>query len=157
MSRTFRNRKRICQSLLGLAITTAFATLWVFYAVDYDRGVSAQDLKKLNNFVQSASASDAAMQIFRDGRDLIADEKWDRAAKRFRDFINEYPKHKDVDAAHYWLAFALKKQGKLDEADQQLERLVRNYPRSNWLNDGRAMRVEIAGLLGKKDVIQNEL
>ncbi len=157
MLRTLNDRNRVCRSLLVLAIAAALASLFVFMTTGNDRGVSAQDLNKLNRFVQSSNASDNAMRVFRDGRDLIADENWDRAARRFRDFITEYPKHKDVDAAYYWLAFALKKQGKHREAEQQLERLMREHPRSNWMDDARAMRVEIAGATGNTGAIQSEL
>jgi HEAT repeat protein len=143
--------------LLTLIFTATMAALFVFFTADRERGVTAQDLNKLNRFVQSSNAGDAAMRVFRDGRDRIADEDWGAAAKRFRDFITDYPKHKDVDAAHYWLAFALKKQGKLSEAGQQLDRLVRDYPRSNWMDDARAMKVEIAGPSGDTSVIQAEL
>jgi HEAT repeat protein len=157
MSRTLKVQSRVCRSLLVLATGAALASLFVFLRAGDDRGVSAQDLNKLNRFVQSSNASDSAMRVFRDGRDRIADEDRSRAAGRFRDFINEYPKHKDVDAAHYWLAFALKKQGKYREADQQVERLMRDYPRSNWIDDARAMRVEIAGETGDRAAIQAEL
>jgi len=120
-------------------------------------GVSAQELGKLNRFIQKASASDDALKAFRQGRDLIEDENWDRAAATFNSFVSEYPKHKDVDAALYWLAFALKKQGKPGEADRQLERLIRDYPRSSWIDDARAMRVEIAGQTGNSQVVDKEL
>ena len=157
MLRTLKVQSRVCRLLLVLATAAALASLFVFLRAGNDRGVSAQDLNKLNRFVQSSNASDSAMRVFRDGRDRIADEDWSRAAGRFRDFINEYPKHKDVDAAYYWLAFALKKQSQYREADRQLERLMREYPRSNWIDDARAMRVEIAAATGDKAVIQAEL
>src|SRR5262249_58421041 len=111
---------------------------------------SAQELGKLNRFIQSSNAKDEAMKVFRQGRDQIEDENWSGAASTFNSFVADYPKHKDVDAALYWMAFALKKQGKFTEADRQLERLGREHPRSNWLDDARAMRVEIAGPTGNK-------
>lgn len=148
--------KRIAHLLSALAPVLVLGALWLLPAFRTP-GVSAQDLNRLNRFVQGSNASDAAMQIFRDGRDQIAEENWDRAARRFQDFITQYPKHKDVDAAHYWHAFALKKQGKLAEADELLERMIRDYPRSNWADDARKLRVEIAGSLGNKTIIQGEL
>lgn len=69
-----------------------------------------QELEKLNRLVQTSNASDAEMKIFREGRDLIGDESWEKAATKFREYISRYPKGKDTDAALYWLAFALKKQ-----------------------------------------------
>jgi HEAT repeat protein len=119
--------------------------------------VSAQDLNKLNRFLQASNASDAAMKVFRQGRDLIEEENWTRAAERFNDFITDYPKHKDVDAALYWLAFALKKQEKFQEADQKLERLIKEFPRSSWRDDAEAMRVEIANRVGNPGAIAQGL
>src|SRR5919199_810171 len=77
-----------------------------------------QDLDKLNRFVQSNTSQTAAMKVFREGRDFIQDENWAKAAERFNYFVANYPKDKDVDAALYWLAYALKKQNKPREADQ---------------------------------------
>jgi HEAT repeat protein len=120
-------------------------------------GASYQELDKLNRFVQSSNAKDEAMKAFRQGRDQIEDENWTGAAATFISFVADYPKHKDVDAALYWTAFALKKQEKYAEADRQLERLIREHPRSHWLDDARAMRVEIAGQTGNRQLVEREL
>ena len=56
------------------------------------------------------------MQIFREGRDFIEAQNWQRAAEKFNDFINGYPKDKDLDAALYWYGYALQKQDRKDEA-----------------------------------------
>src|SRR5262245_62182805 len=95
-------------------------------------GASAQELGKLNSFIQSSNAKDEAMKIFRQGRDQIEDEEWSSAAASFNSFVAGYPKHKDVDAALYWMAFALKKQGKYAEAETQLEKLMSENQRSTW-------------------------
>src|SRR5262245_52301280 len=120
-------------------------------------GASAQELGKLNRFIQNSNAKDEAMKVFRQGRDQIEDENWSGAAATFMSFVAGYPKHKDIDAALYWTAFALKKQGKFAEADSQLERLIREHSRSTWLDDARAMRVEIAGQTGNRQVVEREL
>lgn len=117
-----------------------------------------QDLDKLNRFVQtSAAASAAAAKAFREGRDLIEDENWVRAAERFNGFVSDYPKDKNADAALYWLAFALKKQSKFREADQKLERLTREFSGSSWTDDARAMRIEIAPQTGNSGVVADAI
>ncbi|MGH9902226.1 MAG: HEAT repeat domain-containing protein, partial [Pyrinomonadaceae bacterium] len=103
----------------------------------------AQQREMLNRLVQAAGASDAAMKAFIEGRGLIDAENWARAAERFNRFIADYPGDKNVDAAYYWLAFALSKQNKKSEADGYLVRLVNQYPRSTWVDDARKMRVEL--------------
>jgi HEAT repeat protein len=106
-----------------------------------------QDLARLNRFVQAGDSP--AMQVFRQGRDLIEKEDWAAAAARFEGYVAQYPKSKEADAALYWLAYARKKQGRFRDAEDALERLVREFPRSTWADDARAMQVEIAPQVGK--------
>ena len=84
---------------------------------------SAQSLEKLNRFVQSAKASDAPTQMFAQGRDLLQEREYGKAAERFQRFVNDYPRHKDIDAALYWLAYSLTKTERFAEADRQIEAL----------------------------------
>lgn len=77
----------------------------------------AQDLSRLNRFVQTSGTADEAGKVFRRGRDLLAQEEWSRAAEEFDGFLRVYPRHKDADAALYWLAYALKKQDRIDDAE----------------------------------------
>src|SRR5215208_991367 len=117
------------------------------------RGRTAQgfidnDLARLNRFVQGGDSP--AMQVFRQGRDLIEREDWGAAAAKFEGYVSQYPKSKEADAALYWLAYALKKQRKFQDAEATLERLVREFPRSTWVDDARAMQVEIAPQTGKR-------
>ncbi len=105
------------------------------------------DLARLNRFVQSGDSP--SMQVFRQGRDLIEREDWPAAAAKFAGYVAQYPKSKEADAALYWLAYAQKKQRKFQEAQQTLERLKREFPRSTWVDDAHAMEVEMAPQTGK--------
>ncbi|MFL6332440.1 MAG: outer membrane protein assembly factor BamD [Pyrinomonadaceae bacterium] len=105
------------------------------------------DLARLNRFVQAGDFP--ALQVFRQGRDLIEKEDWAAAAAKFEGYVTQYPKSKEADAALYWLAYALKKQRKFQETQQTLERLIREFPRSTWVDDARAMEVEIARRPGR--------
>lgn len=107
-----------------------------------------QDIAKLNRFVQSGDSP--SMQVFRQARDLIEKEDWAAAAAKFAGYVAQYPKSKETDAALYWLAYAQKKQGKFQDTQQTLERLTRDFPRSTWVDDARAMEVEIAPQTGKR-------
>jgi HEAT repeat protein len=114
---------------------------------------ASSDLIKLNRFVQSTNSSDKATKAFRVGRDLIEDDKWEQAEKQFRAFLRDYPSHNQADAALYWLAFTQKKQRRFSEADQLLAQLMNNYPKSSWVSDAKALRLEIAPALGKVDYV----
>lgn len=119
--------------------------IWLLSLLAASAPSYAQERELFNRLMQStASASDAALKAFTEGRDLIAEEKWSGAANRFRRFIADYPGDKNVDAAYYWLAFAYKKDNKLTEAEDALGRLISNYPKSTWAKDAKKMRVEMA-------------
>ena len=119
--------------------------------------IDAQDLSQLNYFIQTSSLADEAINIFRQGRVQIEAENWNQASERFDAFVKNYPQHKDVDAALYWSAFALKKQGKPSEAEKKLERLIGEFPQSNWLDDAKAMQLELASALGNLRLVSETL
>ncbi|HEX7176204.1 MAG TPA: HEAT repeat domain-containing protein [Pyrinomonadaceae bacterium] len=114
-----------------------------------------QDLKKFNQFVQTSNTP--AMRALREGRDLIDAEQWAKAAEKFSQFVNAYPKDRDVDVALYWLAYSLNKQGDPRGAAAQLQRLLKKHAQSSWADDARAMLNEIAGTLGEGGIAQNTL
>lgn len=127
---------------LGLVVLMLLAVFTgVFYA--HASGSDDKDVQKLNNFVQNSKTDTPAARAFRAGRDMIESENWSQAAATFQGFVKDYPKDKDVDAALYWLAYALKKQGKKDEAKPHLLRVVREFPRSSWANEAKLMLVEL--------------
>jgi HEAT repeat protein len=100
-----------------------------------------QDIAKLNRFVQSNKTNTASMQVFREGRDFIEAQNWQKAAEKFNDFIKGYPKDRDLDAALYWHGYALEKQGRKDEATASLKRLVERFPNSSWHREALALLV----------------
>ena len=114
---------------------------------------ASSDFTKLNRFVQSTNASDKATKSFRVGRDLIEDEKWEQAEKHFRTFLRDYPHHNQADAAIYWLAYTHKQQRHFSEADQLLVQLVNDHPKSSWVADAKALRLQIAPALGNVDYV----
>jgi HEAT repeat protein len=119
------------------------------------RGGANQDLAKLNRFAQTGNTP--AMKLFRAGRDLIENEEWAKAAETFRNFINTYPRDNDVDAALYWYAYALKRQGETKEAAKALGRLIKEHERSGWREEADAMLTELAPALGQTRIIDDAL
>jgi HEAT repeat protein len=97
-----------------------------------------QDIAKLNRFVQTKSST-ASMQVFREGRDFIEAQNWQKAAEKFNDFIKGFPKDKDLDAALYWYGYSLEKQGRKNEAAAPLESLIKRFPNSSWRREGIAL------------------
>ena len=132
---TFRPRLRLALVLLILVNVTA-VTLQTQRVYGRD-----QDKVKLDRFVQATKSNTASMQIFREGRDLIESQNWQRAADKFNEFITGYPKDKDLDAALYWYGYALQRQGKNDEAEKPLRRLMDRFPNSSWRQDAQGLLV----------------
>jgi HEAT repeat protein len=105
-------------------------------------GLPQEFAQKLDRFVQQSGAT-PAMRVFAEGRDLLDNAEWAKAADKFRSFVASYPKDKDVDAAYFWLAYALNKQGNKDEAKTYLARLFKEFPKSTWKDDAKALAVEM--------------
>lgn len=93
--------------------------------------------------IEAAGQNDFDKQ-FREGRELIDREEWAKAAQKFTEIIDKYPKNNSVDAALYWLAFCRKKQKQFNESRAVLDRLLKDFPDSSWADDAKVMRLEIS-------------
>jgi len=151
---------RLCAIHTGVAIALALACVAILAIVLWGRTPVAhsatQDLVKLNRFVQTGNNT-PAMKLFREGRDLIENEEWAKAAEKFRGFVNAYPRDTDVDAALYWYAYALKRQGNAKEAAKTLRLLIKDHGRSGWREEAEAMLTELAPALGQTEIIDDAL
>ena len=131
-------------------VTIAFLLL-ALVSVAYGR--DAQEIAKLDRFVQATKGNTASMQIFREGRDQIEAQNWQKAAEKFNEFITGFPKNKDLDAALYWYGYALQKQGRKDEAKVPLIRLIDRFPSSSWRHEAEALLV----VLGEQEAVKRGL
>jgi len=127
-------------------LVTIFLVLLAAVSVAY-----GQDIAKLDRFVQSKAVNTTSMQTFREGRDLIEAQSWQKAADKFNEFITAYPKNRDLDAALYWYGYSLQKLGKKEEAAAPLRRLINSFPNSTWQGEARALLVTLGY---QKDVEQ---
>ncbi|HXC70868.1 MAG TPA: tetratricopeptide repeat protein, partial [Pyrinomonadaceae bacterium] len=145
MKHLVKSPKTVTIALLAIAAVIAISTHRA-QAID-------QDIAKLNRFVQATKGNTASMQVFREGRDLIEAQNWQKAAEKFNDFINGFPKDKDMDAALYWYGYALEKQNRKEEAKVPLTRLVQRYRNSSWRQEALALLV----VLGEKALVDQEV
>ncbi|HEX8246746.1 MAG TPA: HEAT repeat domain-containing protein [Pyrinomonadaceae bacterium] len=116
---------------------TALLILLTIYTAVTPEIVSAQTKVE-------AVSQDFFSEKVREGRDLIDQREWARAADIFREAVEKSPDHKSADAALYWLAFCYKKQKKFKEAFAALDRLLVKFPASLWAGDAQVMKMEIA-------------
>ncbi len=104
--------------------------------------------------IAGQSQDPAAAAAFREARDLVNAGEWGKAEARLNGFVSAFAKDREIPAALYWLAFALKQQNKFPATDDVLTRLIDRFPESPWVADARAMRVEIAPRLRNTQVIE---
>lgn len=93
-----------------------------------------------------ASAKD---ELYRSGQKAIDEGRWTEAAKIF----GQVAEHggPEADAGLYWKAYAQRRAGRVSEALVTIRQLASTYPKSSWLDDARALEVEMRGGQGRPD------
>ena len=81
------------------------------------------------------------------GQQALDSARWDRAITSF-DRVIEL-KAARADAALYWKAYAQNKLGQRPEALATISTLVKDYPKSRYLNDARALELEVKRAAGQ--------
>jgi len=95
-----------------------------------------------NDFVQTGSAQlSAADKAYNDGQTALNESRWSDALAKFDQVIRA--KGARADAATYWKAFSQNKLGRPDDALRTIGELRQQFPKSRWLNDARALEIEI--------------
>jgi HEAT repeat protein len=95
-----------------------------------------------SDFVQSGSAQlSAADKAYNDGQTALNESRWSDAVAKFDQVIRA--KGARADAATYWKAFSQNKLGRPDDALRTIGELRQQFPKSRWLNDARALEIEI--------------
>jgi len=86
---------------------------------------------------------DPAYKTYKEGYNLVLDEKWSEARKKFQEVTSKYPKSEYVDDAEYWSAYALRhidsKKGR-----EAYMRFMEKYPQSRYYDDAVADLADVA-------------
>lgn len=96
-----------------------------------------KDLEKM----REKEHADREDQLYNEGLRLRDDGKFDLAIDRFDQVVDM--KMKRADAALYWKAWSQNKLGHRPDALATLSTLEHDYPQSRWLNDAKALEVEV--------------
>jgi hypothetical protein len=80
---------------------------------------------------------DPAFAVYRDGYNLILDERWEAARKVFDELIRLHPRSMYRDDAAYWTAFSWKHTDRR-KAMEAYRRFVRDHPQSRYMDDAFA-------------------
>lgn len=79
---------------------------------------------------------------------------WQQAVESFDNVIEG--KGSKADGAHYWKAYALSKLGRRDEALATVAQLEKEFPKSRWLNDAKALALEVRQSSGQAVSPENQ-
>ncbi len=90
---------------------------------------------------------DKEEQIYDSASDMLDDHEWQKAAAAFDRVAQLHMAH--ADAALYWMAYAQNKLGQRSEALNTLVQLQKSYPKSRWMEDGKALEVEVRQSAGQ--------
>jgi len=91
-------------------------------------------------------AADSADRAYERGSRALDQRQWEEAAKAFADAARVGPRR---DGALYWQAYAQSRLGQSADALKSLADLQKMYAESRWLNDARALAIEIQQAEGK--------
>jgi hypothetical protein len=94
------------------------------------------------------SRSERESDLYEDGTDAIDDEEWDDAVRHFARVAEM--KGSRTDGALYWTAYALNKLNRRTEALKTIDTLKKDYPKSRWINDAKALEVEVRSGAGER-------
>lgn len=130
-------------------VTIAPATISLTAAMDAGQSDRDRELSRAQREKEDAGRERERVQRERDreaslydaGQSALDAGRWDRAVASFDRVIEM--KGARADAALYWKAYAQNKLGQRPEALATITALVKEYPKSRYLNDARALEVEV--------------
>lgn len=95
----------------------------------------------------AAAAKDRTAGEYSRGSRALDRRAWDEAVRAFGNVAQSQSSR--ADGALYWKAYALNKLGRRDESLSTLAELQKTHPQSRWLNDAKALEVEVRNASGK--------
>jgi len=100
------------------------------------------------SFLQKPAAKRSDDDRLQKGKAAIDAGRWDEAVQTFGEIVSEHGA--GADEAIYWKAYALNKLGRREEALTTLGQLRKGYASSRWLDDAKALDLEIRQASGQK-------
>ncbi len=86
-------------------------------------------------------------RLYSAGQSALDNRQWDEAVEYFGQVISRNGAR--VDGALYWKAYALGKLGRRDEANAAIAELRKSYAGSRWLDDAKALELELKQASGQ--------
>jgi HEAT repeat protein len=98
----------------------------------------------VTGLAQSSSAESREEQIYNNARASLTAQRWQNAI----DQLSQIRGSKS-DGAAYWKAYAQNKLGQRAAALETIGLMMKQYPRSTYINDAKALEIEIRGAAGQ--------
>jgi HEAT repeat protein len=105
--------------------------------------LAAPNTTSASSFATEEEQDTGRSQAYRDAQQALSYERWAEAAAAFREIADAGSY--ESDAALYWQAYAEYKRQRAMEALQSLRQLQSAYPDSAWIDDARALEMEVRG------------
>src|SRR5437588_6837412 len=99
---------------------------------------------------QQSSNNPQANSAFSAARDLIDDAQWAKAEAAFNQYVAQYPKEENLDAAMYWMAYSQYQLRSFDRTKQTIEKLLNNYQKTIWKQDAEMLLAQLPGVVTPK-------
>jgi len=91
--------------------------------------------------------SDEGDRFYERGQRNLERSRWDEALDNFNEVIARGGSR--ADGALYWKAYSLNKLSRREEALAALAELRKSYPNSRWLDDAKALEIEVKQAAGR--------
>jgi hypothetical protein len=130
-----------CALLLAAAPAGAQTGEWLRAAME-----AQAQARQAEAQARAAEAQARAAEAYELGTNDLDSRRWERAIAHFDKVAKDSSR---ADAALYWKAYALNKLGRRDEALAALGELQKTMPQSRWLNDAKALEVEVRQAAGQ--------
>ena len=125
-----------------LAVKLALTgTLDAHYAAGFAENQSAEEREKAREMAARASEKDRESRLYEEAYALAREGRYERAVERFNDLLTM--KSSKADAALYWKAYSQDRLGQRAEALATLATLTRDYSKSSYLSQARALEAEV--------------
>ena len=86
--------------------------------------------------------------LYQRGLSALDNHRYDQALDDFTEVVTRGGNH--VDGALYWKAYTLNKLGRRDDATAAIAELRKSYASSRWLDDAKALEIEVKQSSGQK-------
>jgi HEAT repeat protein len=108
---------------------------------DRDREAARAQREKDRETAEAQRERDRETSYYDQGQGALDSSRWDRAISYFDKTIEL--KGAKADAALYWKAYAQNKLGQRPESLGSINALLKDYPKSRYLGDAKALEVEV--------------